>query len=330
MPHGTRVYPVQQLTDNAVRTVHKDRQLDFVGWYTLLPSSGPHESILGVHRFFLTNYNESSLILAFHPDETLRHTAGGKLPLTIYESNWEVEGGSKTEQDAEDKKMEDGEGGLQLKFRELAYSVETEETEMISMNYVAAGGAAATATAVREEKPSRSIESNGKGKRRCVENEPDEKDETPPDEDILTPEEEEMVASLTTKANAIKMLQSRINLITTYLERLPPAFINGEQVDDESMDDDNTAPSLNVLRQIQALTSRLDLVIPSDKETYENQLLQERNDVNLMQLLDQVMQSTDQAREVGKKFGIIESAKQVNRRLGNLPGSFDPPGFLGR
>lgn len=307
------IYPhVESNCVVTVKMVHKDRQLDLVGWYTLLPSTGPTPTIIHVHSFFLTEYNESALLLGFHPDQILSQSAGGKLPLTIYESNWEVEGGAKPDQDVEDKNMDDGENRLHLKFLELTYSVETDETEMISMNYVAGGSGSANATSTKEEKPSRSIETNGKGKRRLVES--TDQSEQSQSDIALTREEDEMIASLTTKANAIKMLQSRLRLITAYLERLPPSFVNGEKIGEESMDTNNaTIPSFTVLRQIQALVSRLDLVIPSDKESFERELLQETNDVNLIQLLNTVVQNADQARDVGKKFGIVETAKS-NRR----------------
>ena len=62
-------------------------------------------------------------------------SVGSKLPLTIYESNYEVD---ELKQDqGEDKEMRDGEPVLKLKFRELPYSVETGEAEMISMDFVA-------------------------------------------------------------------------------------------------------------------------------------------------------------------------------------------------
>lgn len=298
-----------------VKTVHKDRQLDFVGWFTLLPSTGPVDAILPTHRFFLSHYNESAIFLAFHPDGVLSHSAGGQLPLTIYESNWEVEADKPSE--GEDKTMDDGTGekGLQLRFRELTYSVETEETEMIGMNYVAAGGGGAAASGGRDDKPSRSIESTAQGKRRLVEAEQKGSEEDPAVDDAgeLTKEEEETVATLTTKANAIKMLQSRIDLLTKYLEGLPPAFINGEKSEDENMDADSTTPSLPVLRQIQALISRLDLVIPSDRAAFEREMMQEANDVHLVELLNMVMQSADQARDVGKKNAIVEQAKSSRR-----------------
>ncbi|KAH0496734.1 hypothetical protein TgHK011_004081 [Trichoderma gracile] len=314
--------------------VHKDRKLDFVGWYTLLSSSGPSPTILPIHNQILENWNESAVLLGFHPQEVLQHSVGGKLPLTVYESNYEVDD-AKGENDGEDKKMDDGESTLKLKFREVPYSVETDETEMISMNYVASGGGNATASAAaattKEERTARSIESNGKGKRRLVESEVDDKKDAAVDEaSALTREEEEMLASLTAKANAIKMLHSRIQLITTYLQRLPPSFVQGEAQDGESMDTDsnNTVPSLNILRQIQALVSRLDLVIPSDREAFEKEVKSETNNVHLLGLLNSIMQGVVQAKDVGRKFHAIEASKTAARRgtMDYSSGSFNISG----
>ncbi|CAM1511274.1 Fc.00g087870.m01.CDS01 [Cosmosporella sp. VM-42] len=295
--------------------VHKDRGLDLVGWYTLLSSTGPSPTVLPIHNQILEGWNESAILLGFHPEEVVNHSVGGKLPLTIYESNYEVDD-PKADQDGEDKKMDDGEPTLKLKFRELPYSVETDETEMISMNYVAGGGGSAATMSTKEEKPARSVESNGKGKRRLVESVEDKKDAALDEDNALSVEEEEMIAALTARANAIKMLHSRIRLLTTYLERLPPSYINGGTTETDTMETDNTTPSLTVLRQIQALVSRLDLVIPSDEASFEKEMLHEANDVNLIELLNGIMQSVNQAREVGKKFNVVESAKAFNRRGG--------------
>ncbi|OTA03190.1 hypothetical protein A9Z42_0036250 [Trichoderma parareesei] len=316
--------------------VHKDRRLDFVGWYTLLSSSGPSPTILPIHNQILENWNESAVLLGFHPQEVLQHSVGGKLPLTIYESNYEVDD-VRGENDGEDKKMDDGESTLKLKFREVPYSVETDETEMISMNYVASGGGNATASApaptTKEERTARSIESNGKGKRRLVESEVEDnkKDAAVDEASALSREEEEMLASLTAKANAIKMLHSRIQLITTYLQRLPPLFVNGDAQDGgESMDTDsnNTVPSLNILRQIQALVSRLDLVIPSDREAFEREVQSETNNVHLLGLLNSIMQGVVQAKDVGRKFHAIEASKTAARRgtMDYSTGSFNLSG----
>ena len=269
--------------------VHKDRNLDFVGWYTLLPPFGPTPTILPIHSQILQGWNESALLLGFHPEEVMQHSVGGKLPLTIYESNYEVDDG-----DGEDKKMD--EGTLRLRFREIPYSVETDETEMISMNYVAGSSGAAV--------PARSVESTGKGKRRLVEADGESTDDVD-----LSREEEELVAALTAKANAIKMLHSRIRLLITYLEGL----------------EEKTTPSFPILRQIQALVSRLDLVIPSDAEAFKKEVQQETNDVHLIELLNGVMQSVTQAREVGRKVHIVET-KAAQKRPGG-PDYMASPGL---
>ncbi|UNI21922.1 hypothetical protein JDV02_007867 [Purpureocillium takamizusanense] len=298
--------------------VHKERQLEFVGWYTLLPPTGPTPTVLPIHEQILRDWNESAILLGFHPEEVVNHSVGGKLPLTVYESNYEVDE-LKGDQDGEDRKMDDGESKLKLKFREVPYSVETDETEMISMNYVASGGGSAAVASApsKEERPTRSVESNGKGKRRLVESENEDSKGQALDEDNvpLTREEEETLASLTTKANAIKMLHSRIRLLVAYLEHLPSSFVNGLTTDDDSMDTEySTVPSLPILRQIQALVSRLDLIIPSDKDAYEREIRQETNNVHLVGLLNQMMQGVTEARHVGKKFHIIEAAKSTGRR----------------
>lgn len=295
-------------------TVHKDRQLELVGWYTLLPPSGPTPTVLPIHTQILESWNESALLLGFHPQQVLEHTVGGKLPLTIYESNFEVD----TDQDGEDKKMDDGERSLKLKFREAPYSVETDETEMISMNYIAEGGGNAAAVAAKEAAPSRTIETNDKGKRRLVENDGEEAAEGAEGrQGALSRDEDEMLSSLTAKANAVKMLQSRIDLLVAYLERLPPSFLNGEAQDASAMETDHTTPSPTVLRQIQALVSRLDLVIPSDSESFQKEMLAETNDVHMIDLLTSIIRGVDKARGVGSKFGVIDSATKLQHRRGH-------------
>ncbi|KAJ2977566.1 hypothetical protein NQ176_g4301 [Zarea fungicola] len=301
-------------------TVHKDRHLDFVGWYTLLPLEGPTPTVLPIHGQILQGWNESAILLGFHPQGVLNHSVGGKLPLTIYESNYEADE-SRTDPDGEDKKMDDGEPGLKLRFREVPYAVETDETEMISMNYIASGGGNAAAVAAKDSQPARSIESNGKGKRRLIESNTEDPVENQPADDeqnaILTSEEEETLAALTAKANAIKMLQSRITLLSTYLESLPEAYTReGSIIDSEDMDTDGTeaTPSLTVLREIKALTGRLGLVIPSDEVSFNKEMASERNDVEIINLLSTLMDSIGQAREVGKKFHIVDWQKNQARR----------------
>ena len=123
--------------------MHKQPQLDLVGWFTLGPSTGPEPHILPIHSRISELYTESPLLVLFHPESAFSEaTAAGKLPLTLYESI-SVHASS----EPNDKAM-DIDGAVQAKstkFRELVYSIETGEAEMISVDFVARGGGNATA-----------------------------------------------------------------------------------------------------------------------------------------------------------------------------------------
>ena len=130
------------------KDVHKAPALELVGWFTTAPTSGPQREYLPIHRQILHTYNESAVLLAFHPSLIADGaTAGGELPLTIYESMYEDETPAVQASGGEDKamQMEGQEPHLSLRFRELPYSVETGEAEMISVDFVARGGGNATA-----------------------------------------------------------------------------------------------------------------------------------------------------------------------------------------
>ncbi|KAG5995948.1 hypothetical protein E4U54_002699 [Claviceps lovelessii] len=240
----------------------------------------------------------------------------------MYETIYEVDDRKTGEQDGEDKTMQDGEATLQLRFRPVPYSIETDETELISMNYVAAGSGTATAvsTSAKEDRTSQSIEASdkgkgkGKGKRRLLDADGDEVEAQSTDDAAvdLTREEDEMIAALTAKANALKMLHARIRLLTTYLEGLPPSFLNGHtrsSTTEQGVEASQTTPSHCILRQIRALVNRLDLVVPTDKEDFEAEMEKETNNVNLTNLMNNIMQSMSEARQTGKKFSIVELAR---------------------
>lgn len=137
---------VQQIKD-----VHKAPALEIVGWFTTAPPSGPERQHLEIHNQILREYNETALMLAFQPSTVLAGAqVGGKLPLTIYESVYEsVQEGDKAAAGNADgsSKMdiEGQEARLDIRFRELPYSVETGEAEMIGVDYVARGAGNATA-----------------------------------------------------------------------------------------------------------------------------------------------------------------------------------------
>jgi COP9 signalosome complex subunit 6 len=322
-----------------VRTIYKSPQLDLVGWYTLLPKTGPNASILPIHSWLLSEYNESSfsLLLAFHPEEALDQSAGSKLPLTIYEGNYEVDE-PKADQSGEDREMKDGDAPLKLKFRELPYSVETGEAEMISMDFVARGGG--NATLIKPAEPTKpknvlqevELSSNAKGKQRASDTEKNKQSTTPaPNEHVLSREDEELIAALTTKANAIKMLQARIKLLITYLERLPHSSLTDAKTPNaaDQKKDAHTTPSHTILRSIQALVNRLALLVPPATAVFDQELLSEANDMFLVSLLNNVTQSAISIRDIGKKHYAVDSAKKQAR--GNAPniGNFDGLGFSG-
>ena len=269
-----------------MKDVHKVPALDLVGWYTIIPNSGPQPIHLPIHRQILSIYNESAILLGFHPEEVLGGAVGGKLPLTIYESNYEAEeSGVET---GEDKEMKDEEQQLKLKFKELPFTVETGEAEMISVDFVARGGGNATAVNGTSKKVT-IVEGKGKGKGK----EKSEDSETSKrEESSLSREDEEQLASLTAKANAIKMLQSRINLIAAYLQKLPPSYVADGVVSEADVESKNYA-SINhsILRSIQALLGRLSVLIPADSQGFEHELISEQNDVSLISLLSELTKS---------------------------------------
>ena len=300
-----------------VKDVHKVPALDLVGWYTILPTSGPQPNHLPIHRQILHSYNESAILLGFHPTEVLEGSAGGKLPLTIYESNYEAEetGGEA----GEDKEMKDGEPQLGLKFKELPYSVETGEAEMISVDFVARGGGNATAVDGTVKKAAKDeVGDKGKGKTRAEKKKSDEEEgdaSRNDDQHILSGEDEELIASLTAKANAIKMLHARINLIAVYIQNLPPSYSsNAVPEGTEPEEKEYTPVNHSILRSIQALLSRLSLLIPADSAAFEHELMSEQNDVNLVSLLSVITNSIKDVRETGRKFAIVDTGKQAKER----------------
>ncbi|TQS34999.1 hypothetical protein Golomagni_04595 [Golovinomyces magnicellulatus] len=297
-----------------MRDVHKEPQLDIIGWYTTMPSIGPQAIHLPIHRQILELYSDSALLLGFHSDAIVRDLPSGKLPLTIYESYFETDDNPSTGGEQNEKK--NGESQLPLRFKEVSFTIETGEAEMISIDFVARGGGNATAT----NSPEINFKPNSKGKGSEQDNSTgttsDFKAEKFGEEErILLREEEELIASLTTKVNAIKMLQARIDLIASYLKKV---HLSKDTI--ELNDKENSSSHHIILRSIQALLSRLTLLVPIDSVAYEQELNSQQNDVNLVSLLSAITESTKEMRDVGMKHGIIESSKMKknssNQRVG--------------
>ena len=173
------------------KEVHQAPTLELLGWFTIAPVTGPEAAHIGIHQQILQTYNETAVMLALHPSSVLKGAAvGGKLPLTIYESVYESSDGG-------DRSMEvDGqEAHLDLKFREIQYSVETGEAEMISVDFVARGGGNATAVdgTIKQDskeqasqKPVGLVDEKGKAVKKDSKN-----TKLADDSSILSPEDEE-------------------------------------------------------------------------------------------------------------------------------------------
>ncbi|KAL8824883.1 MAG: hypothetical protein Q9170_008011 [Blastenia crenularia] len=299
------------------KDVHKEPALELVGWFTMAPSTGPELQHVPIHQQILQEYNETAVLLTVHPTDVLAGSGkGGKLPLTIYESIYEsTQGARKAANDDSDgdrsMDVDALESPLDLRFRELPYSVETGEAEMISVDFVARGGGNATnidapAKQKGKEKASKGTKSSQEAKALN-------------DASLLTPEDDELITSLTARANAVKMLHTRINMLKSYLTSLPPSYLSDASITDDTASKEappSNSPGIDhsLLRSIQALVQRLPLLVPADSAAFEQESLAEKSDVSLVTLLGNLTKGTKDMREMGKKFSIVNVAKQRGRR----------------
>jgi COP9 signalosome complex subunit 6 len=198
---------VSTLTNRIVKDVHKAPPLDLVGWFTLGPRSGPQPHILPIHSHISEFHTEAPLLVLFHPEDAFSEaTAAGKLPLTLYEPISE-----NVTSDPNDKAM-DIDGAVQAKstkFKELVYTIETGEAEMISVDFVARGGGNATAvegsSAAPKAESSKEDESLGKRSTRGKQKEKEREKEkdAPIDESlVMTAEDDESESSKETASHA--------------------------------------------------------------------------------------------------------------------------------
>lgn len=297
------------------KDVHKAPALDLVAMFMLGSVNGPANAHADLVRQAQKLTNTDSLMLLLFHAELVDQLQGGKLPITLYES---VE--------------EQGEGGGdgEIKFRELAFEVETGEAEMIGVDFVATGGGNATAVPKADTAPATSStaeassskdkekdkDKKAKGKGKAKNSTDDTEAESAAS--ILSPEDEELIASLTAKANAIKMLNTRLNLIKSYLHTLPPSYLTDASSGAAPAENTNFA----LLRSINAMLSRLPLLAPppttSNTSTQpSNQTSaadKEKQDVHLSNLLATLTRSVAEAQTMGIKFNVIAKDKLNKER----------------
>ncbi|KAK0937728.1 hypothetical protein LTR29_010729 [Friedmanniomyces endolithicus] len=300
------------------RDVHKAPPLDLVAIFALGPVEGPQKVHLPMLKQVqqLTG-NDSVMLLLFH-GELVDQLQGGKLPISLYESVQEQE-------------------GAQTKFRELSFEVETGEAEMIGVDTVAKAGTAATAVQRADaaqagaEASKKATGSKGKGKAK----DKDKEDDTEA-AGILSPEDDELIASLTAKANAIRMLNDRINLIRSYLTTLPPSYLT-DATSTTPPPRDTTNHTL--LRNVNSLLSRVPLLAPQSPTVALSNGheaasatpstapappppssgihaagAKERQDVHLTSLLAVLSRSVAEAQTMGSKFHIVSREKENKSR----------------
>lgn len=255
------------------------------------------------------------MFLAFHPSQVQDASrTGAKLPLTIYESVYE---GENATENSKAMQVDGEEQLLSIRFRELPFSVETGEAEMIGIDTIARS--ARTAAALQSSGPSLvQQEAQTSQKAEAGQAEPS------PDTVVLSHEEEErksscvhyqelitnsalaVIASLNTRLNAIRTLESRISLIKSYLASVSHS--------PEDQPTETTKPPLShpILRNINALLSHLSLLTPEPGSAFAAESFAQRNDVLLVSLLGQLGNSIKGMRELGRKTAIMNNIRQSN------------------
>ncbi|KAK6335805.1 hypothetical protein TWF730_003182 [Orbilia blumenaviensis] len=321
--------------------------LDFIGHFTYLPPPPnhlPRQLQLNIQTQLLA-HNESLIFLALHPS-ALSTSAGGKLPLTIYESVYEEEG------DTPESKV------LKMKFTELDYTVETGEAEMIGVDQVAkgplnagdeTGGKAAgpSGAVAKDEKPPVGTtatkeegkkEAKGKGKIAESSSSASSKEEKEVTfESIALPTQtQELLSTLTAKANAVRMLHSRLTLLLAYLRNIES---NSKSTSSTAATattttgaDTQDQPKISypLLRSLLSLTNRLPLLEPpaTAESSLSSESLAELSDVHLVALLGAVTSSIEISKEVGRKFGAVEASRGGRERGGPGGGPGGPQGGM--
>jgi COP9 signalosome complex subunit 6 len=260
----------------------------------------------------MTSLNETNVLLAIHPTAFERSdSADQKLPVTVYESITE------SSPSKDDNSMQvDGEESSNLKFRPVPYSIETDEAEMIAINFVSKGAGSAAAVATFQPAPA--------------------------DLEILSTEEQDQIANLTTRLNSVKMLQSRLAQLQAFASSLPASYLTDGNIplSPESPDSGH----LSHLRNLQALLTRLSLLSPTSTSPGTDTALEaasraQGNDVTLTQLLSTLNKDVQGLQELGKTFSIVDQARQSKRKtgasgfdtnmIGGMAGDFMGPGGRG-
>lgn len=310
-----------------MKAVHKSPPLDFVGIYTIVPSTGPTSYHSSLSAQFSTLISDTTvLLLGFHPEAALQHSTSGSLPVTIYESC--TDASHKILACDGDVEMSDANAqDNNTHFHTLNYTIESGEAERIAVDFVArgTGNAQAVSSSDAKSKPAQGGEPMISTKKRSKEQQKNEAlpvlggkgkeaegtdymaEKAPEDVNaLLSADEQEMIESLTAKANAVRMLQSRIELMQKYIAEF------------ESPTSDKEERNPEILCSISALLARLPLVVPSSTDAngetttdaWDREVQEVRSDVELVALLAKMTESLAETREMGKRFQVFSGLKK--------------------
>lgn len=288
------------------REVHKAPALDLVAMFMSSSADGPQPAHLPVlnHAQSLVG-NDNIMLLLFQLD-MVDKMEGGKLPIGLYEPYKEPVG----EQS-------------EMRFRELSFEVETGDAEMIGVDFVAKGGGNATAVqgVQTTESSTKDKKAKGKGKAETKEDRDDAESDGAVT-NVLSREDDELIASLTAKSNAIKMLNQRVNLIRSYLTSLPESYLT--DANSTTLPADGT--NYPLLRNVNSLMSRLPLLTPSTAapatngthEAAASSLHQtasrEQQDVHLTSLLAALTRSVSETQTLASRFHSVQRERTMKDR----------------
>lgn len=293
------------------REVHKAPALDLVAMFMSSSADGPQPAHLPIlnHAQSLVG-NDNIMLLLFQLD-MVDKMEGGKLPIGLYEPYQEPLGEAS-----------------EMRFRELSFEVETGDAEMIGVDFVAKGGGNATAVqgAQTADTSAKDKRAKGKGKSESKDDKEDANGDGAPT-NVLSREDDELIASLTAKANAIKMLNQRINLIRSYLTSLPESYLT----DANSTTVPAEGTNYPLLRNVNSLVSRLPLLTPPTATPITNGSAEaaayslhqtasrEQQDVHLTSLLAALTRSVSEAQTLSSRFHSVQRERNIKERNTFLP-----------
>jgi COP9 signalosome complex subunit 6 len=116
-----------------------------------------------------------------------------------------------------------------------------------------------------------------------------------------------VVASLSTRLNAVRTLESRVSLIKSYLSGLSEADFGT----DASKDNKSIKLSHPIIRNVNSLLSHLSILSPSGQSSFATEVLSQSNDVQLISLLGQLGENVKAMRDLGRKTAVIQTSRQV-------------------